>query len=53
MGHAGATAKEYDCTFTGSVDVAKSNYKLSFSVPSVMGGLTIELNPGTAPTSEK
>jgi hypothetical protein len=52
MGHAGATAKEYDCTFTGSVDVAKSNYKLSFSVPSVMGGLTIELNPGTAPTTE-
>jgi hypothetical protein len=50
MGHAGATPKEYECTLTGTV--ANGSGVFTFKCPSVMGGLTIELNPGTAPTTE-
>jgi hypothetical protein len=48
MGMSGSV-KSYDCTLSGSVDISKSDYDFLFTVPGVMGGLTLELKPGTAP----
>lgn len=45
--------KEYDCTFEGSVDVAKENPAFTFSVPSVMGGLSIEFHTGKMPANNE
>jgi hypothetical protein len=51
MAHAGQEAKEYACSFSGTV-AADGTQAFVFSVPSVMGGLTITLLPGNAPTTE-
>jgi hypothetical protein len=48
MGMSG-NVKSYDCTLSGSVDISKSDYDFLFTVPGVMGGLTLELKPGIAP----
>lgn len=44
--------KEYECSLTGSVDVAKENPQFRFSVPAVMGGMTIEFRTGDMPQTE-
>jgi hypothetical protein len=51
MAHAGQEAKEYACSFNGTVE-ADGTPEFVFSVPSVMGGLTITLYPGNAPSTE-
>jgi hypothetical protein len=51
MAHAGQEAKEYACSFSGTV-ATDGTPEFVFSVPSVMGGLTITLYPGNAPTTE-
>jgi hypothetical protein len=38
--------KEYACTLTGEVDAEKTAPSFLFSVPSVMGGMTIQFYPG-------
>ncbi|MBQ7941705.1 MAG: hypothetical protein IJ328_04780 [Muribaculaceae bacterium] len=48
MGHQGVE-KEYDCSFEGVVQVSSSSAVFTFSVPSVMGGLTIEFIKGEIP----
>ncbi|MCI5717023.1 MAG: calycin-like domain-containing protein [Alistipes sp.] len=53
MGMGGATSS-YDFTLTGSVNASRDDYSFKFEVPAVMGGLTITLFPGSAPSeSEK
>lgn len=49
----GESTNEYAFTVTGTVDAAKSGYSISFSVPAVMGGLTIVMQPGSAPETEE
>ena len=49
----GGNIKDYDVDFSGSTDYAKENYSLKFSMPAVMGGMTIELLPGKAPQTEE
>ena len=44
--------KEYECSFEGTIDVAKENPAFTFSVPSVMGGLSIEFHTGKMPATE-
>ena len=48
MGMGGST-QQYDFTLTGTCNAAKDAYSFAFSLPAVMGGLTITLLPGTAP----
>lgn len=45
MGHAGSS-KEYDCTVSGTISADKATYSIAFSLPSVMGGLTITFQNG-------
>ncbi|MDE6507012.1 MAG: hypothetical protein K2L04_00885 [Alistipes sp.] len=47
----GASTNSYQYTLTGKVDAAKNEYEFSFSVPAVMGGLTVVLHPGKAPAT--
>lgn len=47
MAHAGNEAKEYDCTVEGTL-IGKE-LGLTFSCPTVMGGLTIEFREGSIP----
>ena len=53
MGMGGGPATDYDFTVNGSTNAAKDDYSIVFKVPAVMGGLTITLLPGTAPTTEE
>ena len=46
----GASSNSYPFTLTGRVDASKSNYEFAATIPAVMGGLTVKLLPGTAPT---
>lgn len=48
-GHGGT--KSYACTLAGKVGTAKNNVVFEFSIPSVMGGLTVKFIQGTAPAS--
>ncbi len=48
----GSTAKEYDCTLTGTISSDKDTYSIVFTLPSVMGGLTITFAQGEAPSAE-
>ncbi len=41
--------KEYPCTFTGEVDADKAAPQFKFTMPSVMGGLTVLFKTGTMP----
>lgn len=47
----GESISNYDFTVTGTTNAAKDSYSITFSVPSVMGGLTITLLPGNAPAT--
>lgn len=50
MGHAGSSS-EYDCTVKATLRSDKTIDSFLFSVPSVMGGLTIDLREGDAPAA--
>lgn len=52
MGMGGSTSN-YDFTLSGRSNAAKDDFSIAFNVPAVMGGLTITLLPGTAPTTEE
>lgn len=52
MGMGGSTSN-YDFTLSGRSNAAKDDFSIAFNVPAVMGGLTVTLLPGTAPTTEK
>ena len=53
MGMGGGPTTDYDFTVSGSTNAAKDDFSIAFNVPAVMGGLTITLLPGTAPTTEE
>ena len=44
------SSKDYDCTFTATIDPEKENPEFVFNVPAVMGGLTITFYTGSMPT---
>lgn len=44
---------EYPCTVTGSIDANKENISFTFTVPGVMGGLTITFTQGEAPAANE
>lgn len=44
---------EYPCTVTGSIDANKENVSFTFTVPGVMGGLTITFTQGEAPAANE
>ena len=52
MGMSADSMKEYECTMTATIDVNKGNSVFTFTVPGVMGGLTIEFTEGEMPTEE-
>lgn len=49
----GDSTSNYDFTLSGRSNAAKDDFSIAFNVPAVMGGLTVTLLPGTAPTTEK
>lgn len=49
----GESTSNYDFTLSGRTNAAKDDFSIAFNVPAVMGGLTITLLPGTAPTTEE
>ena len=49
----GESTSNYDFTLSGRTNAAKDDFSIVFNVPAVMGGLTITLLPGTAPTTEE
>lgn len=44
---------EYPCTVTGSINANKENVSFTFTVPGVMGGLTITFTQGEAPAANE
>lgn len=46
------SAKEYDCNVTGTFSTDKATYTIEFSLPGVMGGLTITFQNGEAPAAK-
>lgn len=46
------TQSEYDCTLTGTLSADKETYSITFTLPAVMGGLTIAFAQGEAPSEE-
>lgn len=52
MGMNGKPGSDYDCTLAATVSADGETYSFAFNVPSVMGGTTITLLPGSAPTAE-
>lgn len=52
MGMGGSTS-DYNFTLSGRTNSAKDDFSIAFNVPTVMGGLTITLLPGIAPTPEE
>ena len=51
MGMSEESKKEYPCTLKASIDSEKNSPEFVFSVPSVMGGLTITWSPASASAS--
>ncbi len=51
MGMSG-NVKDYDCSVEGTIDVSKEDPTFTFSVPTVMGGLTIVFHTGNMPATE-
>lgn len=51
MGMEGAEKKSYPCTVAGTISKDKKTVALTFTVPSVMGGLTIAFKEGDAPAN--
>jgi len=49
----GASSADYPFTVQGTIDASKSEYEFTFTVPAVMGGLTVILRPGSAPAAEQ
>ena len=49
----GGSTSNYDFTLSGRSNAAKDDFSIAFNVPAVMGGLTVTLLPGTAPTTEE
>lgn len=49
----GDSTSNYDFTLNGRTNAAKDDFSIAFNVPAVMGGLTVTLLPGTAPTTEE
>lgn len=49
----GDSTSNYDFTLSGRKNAAKDDFSIAFIVPAVMGGLTVTLLPGTAPTTEE
>lgn len=47
----GTTKNEYDCELSGTISSDKETYTITFKLPSVMGGLNIVFQNGTAPES--
>jgi len=52
MGMSGSASKGYDCNISGTISSDKKTYTISFSLPSVMGGLTITFQNGEAPAAK-
>lgn len=52
MGMNGSTS-EYPCTVQGTLDASREEGTVTFSVPGVMGGLTITFTLGDAPAAEE
>lgn len=48
----GESTTDYDFTLAATTTAAKDTYSIVYTVPSVMGGLTITLLPGVAPAAE-
>lgn len=44
--------KDYDCSIAGTIDIKKENPTFTFSVPTVMGGLSIVFHSGDMPATE-
>lgn len=51
-GMGGGQKKDYDCTLAGTISKDKKTYTLTFTLPSVMGGTTIEFINGKAPAAK-
>ncbi len=47
----GGNNKEYDSEMTGTLSADKKTYNFQFSLPAVMGGLTITVQNGDAPSA--
>lgn len=47
----GESTNNYDFTLSGRTNASKDDFSIAFHVPAVMGGLTVTLLPGTAPTA--
>ncbi len=48
----GDKQNEYDCNLTGTLSADKETYSIAFTMPAVMGGLTITFAQGEAPSAE-
>lgn len=48
----GDKQNEYDCNLSGSISADKETYSIAFTMPAVMGGLTITFAQGEAPSAE-
>ncbi len=51
MGMSESSISSYDCTLTASIESGKTSPSFVFSVPTVMGGLTITFYEGVLPVS--
>lgn len=49
MGMAGKEPTEYACTLTGNIDAGKAAPSFVFTIPAVMGGLTVTFAKGDVP----
>lgn len=49
MGMAGKAPTEYACTLTGNIDAGKAAPSFVFTIPAVMGGLTVTFAKGDVP----
>ncbi len=52
MGMSSDSSSEYDATVSGTISEDKSDFAVTFTVPSVMGGLTVTFYSGDAPGDE-
>ena len=48
----GDNVKEYKCELSGKIDASKLNPSFTFTVPAVMGGMTITFYPGEYSSAE-
>lgn len=50
--HSGGATNTYAFTLTATTNAAKSDYTFTWSIPEVMGGVSLVLRPGAAPATE-